>query len=518
MKKNLIILFSIAFVCNVTAQKPEYLVSNDVNGESARFLHATADNEHYFVIRMEKESKKVNVGYFDIYNKESMKREISQPLNLPAKEPTQMTIRELKALGDYIFVFYDYISQMDEMNHSAVLLLDKTGKTDGNSIELNVAKDRMKRFVNQRGEEYIESGIHRDGAGNYIMVSLLSISAIGKQMIFTVPEVNIRIFNGTGKMISEKKLPIEICASQLISQETDENGNLYLLFNGLTGKEGSDYHTYGYEAATKKYYHKTVAVFNSESWNLKLYHPANDGEKLKFKILESRLYKSADGRVLLAGLYVNDDECCDPRGIYAGWFDKDGTFKGDHIDPWTVSSENKAKKNIRLVFYSLKAVHLCKDNSIKYLLSKNYIEEYSEMRSGVFLEATVSPSLVLSMKYGMHGTNIDKDFTDYAFPTELCTDEDSYFFYNDQEKNLSKEMSDSYSKLSNSEMRESVKPCYSHFPKNGSVENKVFISDVKGESNVLIQSSNALKINDSELLVPVMIGGRNHLMKITMSQ
>jgi len=55
-------------------------------------MYASDDNDHYFLIRIDKESRKAGSGYLDIYDRKTMKREDSESLDLPAPNASNLLI------------------------------------------------------------------------------------------------------------------------------------------------------------------------------------------------------------------------------------------------------------------------------------------------------------------------------------------------------------------------------------------------------------------------------------------
>jgi hypothetical protein len=173
------------------------------------------------------------------------------------------------------------------------------------------------------------------------------------------------------------------------------------------------------------------------------------------------------------------------------------------------------KKNTALHSYVLQRVHICEDNSIKYLIGKLFsVTELREVRSGDFIEVKASPSFDITMKFAYHGTKISFDYEMFAIPAAFGTDNTSYVFYNDLENNLDHTDSDKFSLFSDSEIKNKARPCYTYFSKDGNAGHKVLLPSYKSIQKILLQSAYTL-VKDHELLMPITLGDRVALMKIS---
>jgi hypothetical protein len=504
-KINLFLLIQL-IVFSLSAQNLTYQVSDFSNDLKANFVTGEADENYYYLLRMQKE-KDGSVGFLDIVEKSTMKLKNSGMIDVPSNAK-EIKLKDFKVKGDFVFILFDYEIESDKLMHTAMYIYDKNGKATGKEMDLGTAGPKPSKgktfltielFFNPRTEKYT-------------ILTFQNLQLYSAGVALSEQEASIRVLNKEAKLIEEKKLTFDFYASGIEKLAMDSNGNIFLLFEGI-----SRYDNVYYKLKKGVIHPRTIATINGASGNITYSYPSIESKK-KIELMELGFYQGSAGNIFLAGLYqlpsTADGHSC---GIYVATFDQStGSLTQEYSSAYTVHPENKKKTNFEIMLYGIRNVHVCADNSMKFILGENYVQDGMELRSGKVLEIRTNTSYeITSMNYGIHSQGVNGDMDEYAYTTELSTDNDTYFIYNDTDENLAEDNLDRMRFIRWTDLLNTAKPCYSHFDKNGTVSRKKFINEIKPHNQVIILTNQAIRSGNSELIVPVRLSDRVSLMRIS---
>jgi len=510
MKSKTLLCIAILKTTCCISQAPSYEIGEKAGDETSHFIYEVHDNNSYYLIRVERESKKAGMGFFEAYSRDNLTRKISVPLALSFGDATEVSILDMKIAGENVLVFYDYV--IDKVKYAAVAPFNKLGQPIGSATTLSFSKyTKVTQFVYKY--ETTETLVLQNANRTVLVVASLQQAVAraverASDITRTKPDVNLIYLNNKAEKTVEKTIKFDIAYAGIKEGYVDQKGNIYFPIRMMIGDYKDDFDV-------------RMAIINAEDGKITYsYLPAMIGKKATSRARDLQFVEGRDGLIYFAGVFQHRKSFGYKRseGAYVALFDsKTGTFIKEHFSDWTTSPEEKKRddnKPIYLELYSISRVHLSSNNSLTYLMANNYTfydGGDGSACSGKLLEIKTDPAFnIISMKYGLHGQSMFAHFSEYAWTSDLCTDNDSYFFYNDIEENIRNENQNKIRFITMTDFFVQSKPCTSHFSTTAATTRTFNTPELAG----VMQTNRTFRISNSELLVPVNISNRISLMKI----